>query len=46
MPVVREYIMKNSKFEFDITIDFDILSKTKLNIKNMEDLISKLEKCN
>lgn len=43
IPVVREYINKNSKFDFDITIDFDLLAKSKLNVKNMEELISKLE---
>lgn len=43
MPVVREYINKDSKFYFDITIDFDLLAKTNLRIKNIDDLISKLE---
>ena len=43
MPVVREYIMSNSKFNFDITLDIDLLEKSKLEIKNIDNLISSLE---
>ncbi|QYR66813.1 type III-A CRISPR-associated RAMP protein Csm5 [Fusobacterium animalis] len=43
MPVVREYIMSNSKFNFDITLDIDLLEKNKLEIKNIDDLIETLE---
>ena len=43
MPVVREYIMSNSKFNFDITLDIDLLEKSKLEIKNIDDLIEALE---
>ena len=42
MPVVREYIMSNSKFNFDITLDIDLLEKNKLEIKNIDDLIETL----
>lgn len=43
MPVLREYIMPKSKFYFDINIDFDLLTQTKLNIKNYDDFIGALE---
>ena len=43
MPVVREYIMSNSKFDFDVTLDIDLLEKSKLEIRNMDDLIKALE---
>ena len=43
MPVVREYIMSNSKFDFDIILDIDLLEKSKLEIKNIDDLIEALE---
>ena len=43
MPVVREYIMSNSKFDFDIILDIDLLEKSKLEIKNIDNLISSLE---
>ncbi|WP_338948209.1 type III-A CRISPR-associated RAMP protein Csm5 [Fusobacterium nucleatum] len=43
MPVVREYIMSTSKFDFDITLDIDLLEKSKLEIKNIDDLIEALE---
>ena len=43
MPVIREYIETGNKFEFDITIDFEVLAKTKLKINNYDELIRKLE---
>ena len=43
MPVVREYIMSNSKFDFDVTLDIDLLEKSKLEIRNIDDLIKALE---
>lgn len=43
MPVVREYIMSTSKFDFDITLDIDLLEKNKLEIKNIDGLIEALE---
>ncbi|MEX6494861.1 RAMP superfamily CRISPR-associated protein [Fusobacterium animalis] len=43
MPVVREYIMVNSKFDFDITLDMDLLKESELKIKNINDLINSLE---
>lgn len=42
MPIVREYIMKGSKFYFDINLDFEILDKTKLKIKDYEDFERRL----
>ena len=44
MPVIRECIMPKNKFNFDITLDFNMLSKSKLEIRNYDDLISALEK--
>ena len=43
MPVYREYIMANSIFDFDITLDIDLLEESKLKIKNIDDLISSIE---
>lgn len=43
LPIIREYIEPTNKFKFDITLDFDILSKSKLNIKNYADLITAIE---
>lgn len=43
MPVIREYIETGNKFEFDITINFEELAKTKLKISNYDELIRKLE---
>ena len=43
MPLSREYIMENSEFNFDIILDIDILKKSKLEIKNIDDLIEVLE---
>ena len=43
MPVAREYIMANSIFDFDITLDIDLMQKSKFKIKNMDDLISSIE---
>ena len=43
MPLNREYIMENSKFNFDIILDIDLLKKSKLEIKNINDLIEVLE---
>lgn len=42
MPIIREYIMKNSKFYFDLTLDLDLLSKTKLKINSYNDLENSL----
>lgn len=44
MPAAREYIMANSKFDFDIILDLDLLRKSKLKIGNINDLIISLEK--
>lgn len=38
MPILREYIMPKSKFFFDITIDYELLEKTRIKIKNFEEL--------
>lgn len=43
LPIVREYIEPKSVFEFDITLDFELLEKSKLNIKKYDDLIEALE---
>ena len=43
MPLNREYIMENSKFNFDIILDIELLKKSKLEIKNINDLIEVLE---
>ena len=43
MPVAREYIIANSIFDFDITLDIDLLEESKLKIKNIDDLIASLE---
>lgn len=43
MPIAREYIMSDSKFEFELTLNFEILEKSRLDIKNYEDLISAVE---
>ncbi|PIM88591.1 type III-A CRISPR-associated RAMP protein Csm5 [Fusobacterium animalis] len=43
MPVAREYIMANSIFDFDITLDIDLLKESKLKIKNIDDLIASIE---
>ena len=43
LPVVREYIEPKSKFEFDIIIDFELLSNSKLKINSYNDLIFSLE---
>ena len=44
IPLVREYIMPNAKFNFDITLDLELLAKTKLNIKSYEDLEESLSR--
>jgi len=43
IPVYREYIMANSIFDFDITLDIDLIEKSKLKIKTINDLIEALE---
>ena len=43
LPVVREYIEPKNIFEFDITLDFELLSKTRLKINDFDDLINSLE---
>ena len=43
MPVAREYIMANSIFDFDITLDIDLMQKSKFKIKNIDGLISSIE---
>lgn len=43
MPVAREYIIANSIFDFDITLDIDLLEESKLKIKNIDDLIASIE---
>jgi len=43
MPVAREYIIANSIFDFDITLDVDLLKESKFKIRNIEGLIASLE---
>ena len=43
MPIIRECIMPKNKFDFDITLDFEVLGESKLEIRNYDDLISALE---
>ena len=43
MPIIRECIMPKNKFDFDITLDFEVLDESKLEIRNYDDLISALE---
>lgn len=43
MLVTREYIMANSIFDFDITLDIDLLKESKLKIRNIDNLIASLE---
>ena len=43
MPVYREYIMADSIFDFDITLDVDLMQKSKFKIKNIDGLISSIE---
>ena len=43
MPVAREYIIANSIFDFDITLDVDLLKESKLKIRNIDNLIASLE---
>ena len=43
MPIYREYIMANSIFDFDITLDIDLIEKSKIKIKTINDLIEALE---
>lgn len=43
LPVVREYIEPKNIFEFDITLDFELLSRTRLKINDFDDLINVLE---
>ena len=44
IPIYREYIMANSIFDFDITLDIDLLKESELKIRNIGDLINSLEK--
>ena len=41
--IVREYIEPKNIFEFDITLDFELLSRTRLKINDFDDLINTLE---
>ena len=41
--IVREYIEPKNIFEFDITLDFELLSRTRLKINDFDDLINALE---
>ena len=43
IPVYREYVMANSIFDFDITLDIDLMEKSKFKIKNMSNLTEALE---
>ena len=43
IPIYREYIMANSIFDFDITLDIDLIKKSKLKIKTISDLTEALE---
>ena len=43
LPVVREYIEPKNIFEFDITLDFELLSRTRIKINDFDDLINALE---
>ena len=43
LPEVREYIEPKNIFEFDITLDFELLSRTRLKINDFDDLINVLE---
>ena len=44
MPVIREYINSKTRFIFDITLDFELLSETRLEINDFNDLINLLKK--
>ena len=37
MPVIREYINSKTRFIFDITLDFELLSETRLEINDFND---------
>ena len=43
MPLAREYINPKTRFMFDITLDFELLSETRLEINDFNDLINALE---
>lgn len=43
MTVTREYVTENSVLNFDINLDIELLNKTKLNIKNIDDLTNVLD---
>ena len=43
MTITREYIVENSLLNFDINLDIELLNKTNLNIKNIDDLIKALD---
>ena len=43
MTVTREYVTENSVLNFDINLDIELLNKTKLNIKNIDDLTNALD---
>lgn len=42
IPIFREYIMPNSTFYFDLTLDFDRIEKSRLKIKNAQDIINSI----
>lgn len=42
IPMFREYIMPNSTFYFDLTLDFDRIEKSRLKIKNAQDIIDSI----
>ncbi|WP_455089616.1 type III-A CRISPR-associated RAMP protein Csm5 [Peptoanaerobacter stomatis] len=42
IPMFREYIMPNSTFYFDLTLDFDRIEKSRLKIKNAQDIINSI----
>lgn len=44
IPVIREYINSKTRFIFDITLDFELLSETRLEINDFNDLINLLKK--
>lgn len=44
MSVAREYINPKTRFIFDITLDFELLSETRLEINDFNDLINLLKK--
>lgn len=43
MPLAREYIIPGSTFYFDITLDLDMLNRSRLKVTDMDDLLSLTE---